>query len=59
MEKQCSAGKECSKMYQKNKKTLCVNCAHRHDRSDLAKMDLATPEISYETVYVKSGNRNF
>jgi len=57
LEKKCSM-KECNKLFLKHEKMLCLNCNQR-DTATLQKLFAQTPWISYETVYIKTGNRNY
>ena len=43
----------------KNEKTLCDNCHHIYGSVALSKLYLAMPNVHYETVYIKKGQRNF
>ena len=57
LEKKCIM-KECTKLFLKHEKILCLNC-NQVDTATLQKMFSQMPAISFETVYIKTGNRNF
>ena len=56
-EKKCGE-KGCLKEYLKKVKALCVHC-NQMDSPILQTKFLLTPRVTYETVYIKKGYRNF